>query len=164
MGQVLGVKREWAMSNYKGQEKVRYIIMVSLEPRNDKRHKNVSMKHWPGLCPRSTLSSVDEATLLELQLRWGHKLLHGCVYRSPTSSDINKVAINKLICTICDASYSHVCLLVTLMLPISTGICRPHQDLTTHLNPNLYTPSKIVSCINMLISKPDFGELMPSHS
>lgn len=67
------------------------------------------MKHWPSQCPKATLSTVDEATLLEILLRGGDRLLLGCVYRSSTSPDVNNVAINKLIYTIRNGSYSHVC-------------------------------------------------------
>lgn len=88
------------------------LFPCSLEPSNDRGiiiyvHETLNK----AVSQVTTLVTVSEISLLEIRLRGGDRLLLGCVYRSPTAPDIINVAINKLIYTICNGPYSHICLL-----------------------------------------------------
>ena len=55
----------------------------------------------------------EEVCLLEIRLRGGDVLLFGCIYRSPTGSDIsseNNDRLNRLLACISNKRYSHICL------------------------------------------------------
>ena len=58
-------------------------------------------------------NEFEEACILEIRLRGGGTLLLGCIYRSPTVTQVsaaNNENLNHLLKTICNKSYSHVCL------------------------------------------------------
>ena len=58
-------------------------------------------------------NKFEETCILEIRLRGGDTLLFGCIYRSPTvtqDSAVNNENLNQLLMTLCNKSYSHVCL------------------------------------------------------
>lgn len=70
----------------------------------------------------NVVTTFSEAIFLELRLR-GDKLLIGCIYRSPSSSDTNAESLNNLICTLCNSIYSHLCLMGDFNVPnINLGL------------------------------------------
>lgn len=57
-----------------------------------------------------TCSHLHEVTFLEAKLSGGDKLLFGCFYRSPTSSEVNNKLLTDFICSVSmPKSYSHIC-------------------------------------------------------
>ncbi|XP_050705629.1 uncharacterized protein LOC126990996 [Eriocheir sinensis] len=84
----------------------------------------------PNLSQISTLdlTSFREVSLLEVCLRKGDKLLLGCFYRSPNSSDDNNEELCDLLRNICGNSYSHICLMGDFNTP--------------HINWDLHTTSQ----------------------
>lgn len=56
------------------------------------------------------ITAFSELTLLEIKLSCGDKLLFGCLYRSPASSDLNNKLLSDLIRLVSNGSHSHVCL------------------------------------------------------
>ena len=58
-------------------------------------------------------NSFEEACLIEVRLRNGYTLMFGCIYRSPTQTDIsdsNNENLNQLLIDLSTKSYSHICL------------------------------------------------------
>lgn len=68
-----------------------------------KLHKSVSQV--------AVSSSFQDVTLLEVRRCGGDKLLLGCIYRSPNSTDVNDGEMYELLRSVSGNLYSHICLL-----------------------------------------------------
>ena len=83
---------------------------------------NICEKNNVQVNPVEFSSKFQESVWISVKLVGGDELLVGCIYRSNSGTDENNECLLKLLNEVNDAKYSHVLIMVILILKRLTGI------------------------------------------